>query len=58
MAMGGQNLDEGGLFYDGCHPNDDGYNRLAETVFQQITSPLKQIANENKSSSLYCCQSK
>ena len=33
-GMGGSNMDQQDLFSDGCHPNDQGYERIAGIIYQ------------------------
>lgn len=34
-------------FTDGCHPNDLGYNVIAETVFRKIAASLEKAAGRS-----------
>lgn len=45
-ALGGAELKQSEWFVDGCHPNDTGYNALAQAVFQNIKPSLDKGSAE------------
>ena len=39
-ALGGSNLTMPKMIGDGCHPNDNGYELIAETIYREIFATI------------------